>query len=134
MIVAEEAIVTANVALGAGGATIASSPVPTAAGQGINGVAAIARVHIPQISGIPGTGTCTIQILRGDTGAVIGQGTLTNPSGSSSTMGPGVAVAIIPPGVNTVSVFASNSSGAGGMAVASAAAPILLEIDLNTVA
>ncbi len=89
---------------------------------------AVAIGIVPNLTALAAAETVTLQIIRNDTGAVIGNCVVTNPGAGASTMGPAVVIAPIPAGMAGAITLQSVGSVATGNTVGSATAPIVLMV------
>lgn len=101
--------------------TLPSTTALTAAAAIVDEVAANAASKVsffsPQCTGVATTASVTVNLIRADTGAIIGSTTVTNSGAGASAVGPIYVEAIVPAGnAGTIEVSAVMSSGTGTLA------------------
>jgi hypothetical protein len=109
----------------AAGAAITGAAVSIAELGEINGPALI-RCHIPSLTALAAGETVTLNIVRLDTGAVIGSGVFTNSGAGASAGGPLIAEAYVPQGAGYAVAAQIIGSVATGNWVATALAPVVM--------
>jgi cytochrome c biogenesis protein CcdA len=124
---------TGTAALNAGNTAIGVAAANVASLNDVTGEEAplvVALGFIPNCTAIAAGATVTAQIVRNDTGAVIGSGTLTNSGAGVAAQGPLEVVAVVPRGTGIAAGISLQvlGSAAAGNAVGTAAAPCVLAV------
>lgn len=110
----------------AAGAAITAAAVNVAELGNVNGPALV-RCHIPSLTALAAAEVVTLNIVRLDTGAVIGSGVVTNSGAGASGAGPLIAEAYVPAGQGYAVAAQIIGSVATGNWVATANAPVVME-------
>lgn len=87
---------------------------------------ALAFAYIPQITGLAAGASVTLNLRAGTTiaGTIFGSATITNSGAGSASVGPLIAVGLVPPGTENLFPCAVASSGTPS-ASGSATAPVI---------